>query len=187
MKLFRVCRIQSFRAVGWFRSKAAKLEIERMGGSVGTNFRLRRHARVTLARGARISIGDDFDLAEGAELFVQPGAAMAIGHGVFVGKGTVISASESVHIGDGSQIAHLVTIIDSDHRVSAEKSLKNSGFVTAPVTIGKNCWIGANAVVLKGVAIGDGSVVGAGAVVTKPGPKRHVATGNPAAWRAIDK
>lgn len=45
--------------------------------------------------------------------------------------------------------------------------------------IGKNCWIGANAVILPGVTIGDNTVVGAGSVVTKDLPDNVVAVGNP--------
>ena len=48
-----------------------------------------------------------------------------------------------------------------------------------PVHIGRNCWIGAGAVILPGVTIGDNSVIGAGSVVTKDIPANVVAVGNP--------
>lgn len=50
----------------------------------------------------------------------------------------------------------------------------------APVMIGYDGWIGANAVVLKGVNIGDGAIVGAGAVVTRDVPPLAIVGGNPA-------
>ena len=49
----------------------------------------------------------------------------------------------------------------------------------APVRIGKNCWIGAGALVMPGVTIGDNSVIGAGSVVTRDIPSNVVAAGNP--------
>jgi galactoside O-acetyltransferase len=52
-----------------------------------------------------------------------------------------------------------------------------------PVTIGDDVWIGANVVVLPGVAIGKNSIIGAGSVVTKDIPENVVAAGNP--WRVL--
>jgi len=51
---------------------------------------------------------------------------------------------------------------------------------TAPVTIGRNVWIGRGAVLLPGVTIGDHAVVAAGAIVTKDVPAAAVVAGNPA-------
>jgi maltose O-acetyltransferase len=51
---------------------------------------------------------------------------------------------------------------------------------TAPVTIGDNVWIGANATICPGVTLGNGVVVGAGAVVTKSFPDNVVVGGVPA-------
>lgn len=48
-----------------------------------------------------------------------------------------------------------------------------------PVTLGRNVFVGARAIILKGVTIGDGAVIGAGAVVTRDVPPHHVAVGNP--------
>ncbi|WP_304522377.1 DapH/DapD/GlmU-related protein [Bacteroides sp. GM023] len=50
----------------------------------------------------------------------------------------------------------------------------------APVTIGKNVFIGARSIVMKGVTIGDGVVIGAGSVVTKNVPANAIVAGNPA-------
>ena len=58
--------------------------------------------------------------------------------------------------------------------------LREKGYqYNAPVHIGKNCWIGAGAVILPGITIGDNTVVGAGSVVTKDLPDGVVAVGNP--------
>ena len=51
---------------------------------------------------------------------------------------------------------------------------------TAPVVIGRDCFIGCNSLILKGVTLGDGCVIGAGSVVTKDVPPLCVAAGNPA-------
>ena len=48
-----------------------------------------------------------------------------------------------------------------------------------PVHIGKNCWIGAGAIIVPGITIGDNVVIGAGSIVTKDLPSNVVAVGNP--------
>jgi len=53
------------------------------------------------------------------------------------------------------------------------------------VIIGRGCFIGARAIILKGVTIGDCAVVGAGAVVTRDVPAGHLAAGNPAVCRPL--
>lgn len=73
-------------------------------------------------------------------------------------------------------------ILDTDfHPHTADGSLViNPAAVSRPVTIGKNCFIGARAIILKGVTIGDGVTIGAGAVVSKDTPPNSIAVGNSA-------
>lgn len=46
--------------------------------------------------------------------------------------------------------------------------------------IGKNCFVGANSIILPGVSIGDSSIIAAGSVVTKDVPPNSIVAGNPA-------
>ena len=52
--------------------------------------------------------------------------------------------------------------------------IKEQGFTSAPVSIGKHCWIASNVVILKGVSVGDNCVIGAGCVVYKDVPANTV-------------
>ena len=56
-------------------------------------------------------------------------------------------------------------IYDHDHIFDKETGVDRKKYKVAPVVIGKNCWIGANAVILRGTTIGDNCVVGAGCVL----------------------
>lgn len=110
-------------------------------------------------------------------------------------NGALIMCEESVVIGSNCLISWNVGIADSDfHPIEPALRLQDSRALaayledkpprptvkTAPVRIGDNVWIGMNALILKGVNIGDNSVVAGGAVVTKSVPANVIVAGNPA-------
>lgn len=83
-----------------------------------------------------------------------------------------------IYVGDNTMIGPNVTIATAGHPILPE--LREKGYqYNMPVKIGKNCWIGAGAVILPSVTVGDNTVVGAGSVVTKDLPSGVVAVGNP--------
>ena len=83
-----------------------------------------------------------------------------------------------IYIGDYTMIGPNVTIATAGHPILPE--LREQGYqYNAPVHIGKNCWIGAGAIILPGITVGDNVVIGAGSVVTKNLPSNVVAVGNP--------
>ena len=77
-------------------------------------------------------------------------------------KGCYIQGKGTIEIGDYTQIAPNVSIISANHDLYDTRK-----HITAPVKIGKYCWIGAGANIMPGVTVGDWTIVGAGAVVTK--------------------
>lgn len=107
---------------------------------------------------------------------------------IVIGDGCIIlyrfqcNAGKSIRIGQNVLIASNVLIADSDHVVESDglPVTKNAKFVMQPVCIEDNCWIGQNAVILKGVTVGHDSIVGANSVVTHDVPPCSVVAGNPA-------
>lgn len=103
-----------------------------------------------------------------------------------IGKGVVNSFANSnscyfqgingISIGDNTIFAPGVKIISSNH----SKEDFSRHVVEKPIKIGKNCWIGVNAVILPGVSLGDNVIVGAGAIVTKSFPDKVTIAGAPA-------
>lgn len=81
-----------------------------------------------------------------------------------------ITIGKKVLFGPGVTVATVGHPIDPDLR---------EYMYAAPVTIGDNCWLGANVIVCPGVTIGENTVVGAGSVVTKSLPANVIAAGNP--------
>ena len=119
-----------------------------------------------------------------------PGAEIAIGNNVGI-SGATIYARTSITIGDNTCIGGNTKILDNDfHPIEWEERNRllqtkvgpeeNDLIPSRPIEIGKNCFIGCNAIILKGTVLGDGCVVGAGAVVSGKFPPNSVIAGNPA-------
>ncbi len=113
----------------------------------------------TSGKGGRIIIGSKVAVRRNTEISAS-GGVIKFGTRCFVNKDCIINAHESITISDGVTIGPGTYIYDHDHD-------SDGGYVTAPVFIGKNVWIGAGCIILKGVTIGDNSVIAAGTVVTK--------------------
>ncbi|MEM9467301.1 MAG: acyltransferase [Actinomycetota bacterium] len=92
-----------------------------------------------------------------------------------------INSAASVTIGDGVLGASRVFITDCDHRVgdATTPTTKVTELSAEPVVIGDNCWLGQNAVVLKGVTLGERCIVAANSVVTKSFPDGSIIGGVP--------
>lgn len=110
---------------------------------------------------------------------LEPGARLILGKDSGL-SGAVICAALSIEIGEGTLIGSGAMILDND--LHADLSLEGGNAMrppARPIKIGRKVFIGARAIILKGVTIGDRAVIGAGAVVTKDVPADHVAAGNP--------
>lgn len=105
------------------------------------------------------------------------GKNIDIGKNVFINACCCFQDQGGISIGDGTLIGHRVVLATINHGLLPEKRHAN---FPAPVSIGKNVWIGSGAIVLPGVSIGDNAVVGAGAVVTKNVEAATVVAGTPA-------
>ncbi len=82
-----------------------------------------------------------------------------------------------VYIGENTFIAPGVCIACAGHAIHPdERAVYNT---SKPIHIGRSVWIGANATILAGVHIGNGSIIGAGSVVTGDIPENVIAVGNP--------
>lgn len=100
-----------------------------------------------------------------------------IGRRVFINAGCKFQDQGGIDIGDDCLIGHNVVIATLNHDVAPGR---RADMHPAPVAIGRNVWIGANATILPGVAIGDDAVVAAAAVVTRDVPEGAIVVGSPA-------
>lgn len=160
----------------------------RDGATLGRSARIRNNG----GSSGKIVIGSHTHVQ--GELFIFPhGGKITLGEWCFVGEGTRIWSSASVEIGNRVNISHSVNIFDSlTHPIRAAdrheqiKTILEHGhprqisFGERPVKICDDAWIGAGAIVLRGVTVGEGAIIGAGSVVTKNVPPFSIVAGNPA-------
>ena len=163
------------------------------GVKVGSGFTCIGRPCINLGRGGNIFLGKNVSLCNSgmanplAEYgrcrlaTVAPGAQIFIHDHVGMSS-CLIACANKVEIGEGTIIGGGALIIDTDFhpRLADGNWGTDPRSVSKPIVIGKKCFIGARAIILKGVRIGDGSVVGAGSVVTKDVSAGTIVAGNPA-------
>jgi adhesin HecA-like repeat protein len=127
----------------------------------------------------RIHLGDRVTLRRGT--MIGGNGVLKIGSRTTVNEDAIIGCTQSVTIGEDCMIAPRVYILDVDHEYSSRSIPINAqGYRSSPVSIGSGVWIGAYAVILRGVTIGQGAIVGAHSVVTRDVPAFAIAAGIPA-------
>lgn len=154
---------------------------------------------------ATISVGDDFISYYGVKLEAWGRGAISVGDGCSFGSRTRIDCRDRISIGHRVLISWDVEIADyNPHPIDPVLRAKEMDyshfimmprfsrrpapdfdraayrFVTKPIIIADDVWIGARVLILKGVHIGRGSIVAAGSVVTKDVPEYAIVAGNPA-------
>ena len=164
----------------------------RPGVTAGKNSRV-VWSRIKLPRGAHFSIGKN-SIVQCRVSFDSSEGQITIGDRCYIGLSHLVCRSK-IEIANDVVMSWGATIVDhNSHSLSWEqrkddvadwaRGVKNWNDVRhAPVRIEPKVWIGFNAIILKGVTIGEGAVVGAGAVVSKDVPAWTIVAGNPA--RAI--
>ncbi len=121
----------------------------------------------------------------GEECYIEPplhanwgGKHVHFGNRVYANFNLTLVDDTHIYVGDCTMFGPNVTVATAGHPILPE--LREQAYqYNAPVHIGRNCWIGAGAVIVPGITIGDNVVIGAGSVVTKDLPDNVVAVGNP--------
>jgi len=160
-------RLAVYRALGMQMAKRNRME----GGG-----RVRRCRQIV--------IGDDNAFTQGCWLWPEDsdydGIRIRIGNGNYFNRNVMIDACGAVEIGDENMFGPDIYITDSNHLFNPGVTSKAQPMDRGTVRIGNRCWIGAKAIILKDVELGDGSVVAAGSVVTRSVVPGQVVAGIPA-------
>lgn len=125
---------------------------------------IRSNATIKTFRNGRIKFGKLITVSNNAEISANGGIITFSGNN-YVNRNTMIISHESISIGEGTTIGPNVLIYDHDHNLIKCKN-NCDDFVSKPIIIGSNVWIGAGCIILKGVTIGNNVVIAAGSVIT---------------------
>jgi acetyltransferase-like isoleucine patch superfamily enzyme len=170
------------------------------GAELGRHVVFQGRPILTLAPGSRMRLSDDVVIASatratalachrpstlrtlnaGAELIVDRNVEMSA---------VAICAAKSIRIGEGTIFGAGAMVFDTDfHHPGGEWEWDSDAANGArPVVVGRGVFVGAFAIILKGVTVGDRAIIGAGAVVTRDVPPHHLAVGNPAQIKPANK
>lgn len=165
---------------------AKKAKAHRLSQMFNNLFEEQQEERCVILRELLGELGDR-SLFHGPLRF-HYGCHTRIGRNCFFNFNLTIQDDSAVTIGNDCNFGPNVTIVTPVHPMLANERrlLKCSDGVerhlcfAKPVTIGDDCWVGANVVICPGVTIGNGCVIGAGSVVTRDVPPDSFAAGNPA-------
>lgn len=126
--------------------------------------------KIIIKNGSKLIIGKKLKCRHNVSFRIYNKGIVNIGDNCFFNDGCSINCQKKISIGEGCIFGQNVMIFDHDH------DYKNNmlNFIQDEVTIGKNVWIGANVVILKGVNIGDGCIIAAGSVVNKDIPSNKM-------------
>ena len=121
----------------------------------------------------------------GSNCYIEPpfhanwgGRHVHFGNSVYANFNLTMVDDTHIYVGDYTMFGPNVTVATAAHPIMPKLREKAYQY-NFPVRIGRNCWIGAGALIMPGITIGDNVVVGAGSVVTKDLPSNVVAVGNP--------
>ncbi len=131
-------------------------------------------ARLRAREGGKIELNSHSYAGDGTLIRVTQNAKFKMGKNSGFNSYCVITARDSITLGDNVIVGPFVTMHDHDHTFGSNVTMKTSGYVTAPIVIEDNVWIGGNVTILKGVRIGTGSVIAAGAVISKDVPPNSI-------------
>lgn len=121
----------------------------------------------------------------GEDCYIEPpfhsnfgGKHVHFGKNIYANFNLTLVDDTHIYVGDYTMFGPNVTVATAGHPILPE--LRRQGYqYNAPIRIGANCWIGAGALIMLGITIGDNVVIGAGSVVTKDIPSDVVAVGVP--------
>jgi acetyltransferase-like isoleucine patch superfamily enzyme len=149
--------------------------------SIGSKVLIDDYATIDVRGQGAISLGNNVSIGRLSTVTAKNGQII-LEAGVNIGSYARIATQSKVFVGESTLIAAYAYIGAGNHQPGDEATplIEREMQIRGGVTIGKNCWIGAGAMILDGVTIGDGAIIGAQSLVNKDVPAGATVFGTPA-------
>ncbi|MBC7388465.1 MAG: acyltransferase [Opitutaceae bacterium] len=144
--------------------------------SVGSGFKMNFEGTPDI-----IEIQDNVCCKNYCNFLIYNEASLSIGDNVFINNFSSINCLYDINIGANTMLGESVKIYDHDHKHYQSEGkliIDRNEFTFGKVSIGRNCWIGSNVTILKGVIIGDNCIIGANNLIYKSVPANSVVKAN---------
>lgn len=159
-----------------FRMKIGALKIGSAGAVTltgnGGKSQIAHSCNFSCDKNSKITLGK-ITAAQNSHMGAVGGGRLTLGDNVFLNRNCILASRDSLTVGDNCRFGPNVCVYDHDHTFGKAKE-RGEDFKTSPIVIGNNCWIGANAVILRGSRIGDNCVIGAGCIITGEIPANSI-------------
>lgn len=120
---------------------------------------------IELDNGAKFKLGKKVRAHSGVKIKIRSKGKLVIGDNVSFNYNCMVFCHDSITIEEGVEFGPGVLVYDHDHDYKTLGGIKAGQFTTEEIFIGKNAWIGANSIILKGTNIGHNCVIAAGSIV----------------------
>lgn len=155
--------------------KENSLEVVRKNknSKIGNAFRIGNYSHFSIHPSASLLINNRVNLRNYCNFVLGENATVILEENVFMNNYCSINAIERIEIGENTLFGEGVKLYDHNHEYNG-KTVEHRKFKSSPIKIGKNCWLGSNVTVLKGVTIGDNCIIGAGCLIHKDIPANMI-------------
>lgn len=134
-----------------------------------------RNTKLLMGKKSKVFFGEKIVSDGRMVMIVDNSGMLSIGSHVYFNEDAMISCKGQIEIGSRCKFGPNVKIFDNNHNFDAVKGVSDQ-YKAGEISIGENCWIGTNVVILKGARIGKNCVIGAGCVVSGEIPEKSIVT-----------
>ena len=131
---------------------------------IGKGLRIFRNSSLRANRGTKLIIDENVKVDRNTLISLLKKSKLHLGKNVGIGANSMIVCHKEISIGDNTIMGPGVYLYDHDHVFSLD-GIKAKEYNCEEINIGKNCWIGAGCIILKGTRVGDNCVIGAGTLL----------------------